>query len=357
MKSYRLPAFGAPLEPFESPTPTPRGTEVLLEVKACGACHTDLHFIQGFYDLGAGEKLRFEDRGVVPPLVFGHEPLGVVAAAGPDAQGAAVGATRLVYPWIGCGDCPRCRAGRDPDCPSMRTLGLYRPGGYATHLLVPHPRYLIDAGHLPWDFAATLACAGLTAYAALRKVGPLDPGDGVAVIGAGGVGLAAVGMAEAVLGRPVIAVDREDRKLAEAARMGAASTVLWKESGSGGRDSREGGAAKALEGVGAVLDFVGSSETARLGISSLRKGGRYVAVGLFGGDHRVALPHLPIRNISLIGSLTGTLQELKETVDLFRGDRAKRIPVETRPMSRINEALADLREGRIVGRVVLTASG
>jgi propanol-preferring alcohol dehydrogenase len=160
VKSYDVVAFGAPLEVRERPDPEPTGEEVLLRVLATGVCHTDLYVWEGYYDLGGGRRMSFADRGLVPPLTLGHEIAGEVAAVGPAAEGVRVGDKRLVYPWVGCGDCVTCRRGDEHLCPTARYLGIFRAGGYADRVLVPNPRYLLDLGDLPPAQAAPLACSG-----------------------------------------------------------------------------------------------------------------------------------------------------------------------------------------------------
>ncbi|HET9235206.1 MAG TPA: alcohol dehydrogenase catalytic domain-containing protein, partial [Candidatus Eisenbacteria bacterium] len=209
MRACRVVSYRSPLEVVDLPTPEPFGTEVLVEVTACGVCHSDLHYWHGGYDLGGGRMSTLEERGVRLPMVLGHEPIGRVVALGREAALVSVGETRLVYPWIGCGRCPRCEAGRDNDCMNMQTIGLFRPGGYATHVLVPHPRYLLETAGLEDTYAATLACAGLTAWSALRKVSIQYTDDAIVMIGAGGVGLTALGFARALWDCPIVVVDKD----------------------------------------------------------------------------------------------------------------------------------------------------
>ena len=112
MKSFKVTDFNAPLTEVDVATPKPEGTQVLLKVKAAGVCHSDLHIWEGGYDLGHGRKpLSLKDRGVSLPLTMGHETVGEVVAFGPEAKGVAVGDVRLVYPWLGCGECATCKAG------------------------------------------------------------------------------------------------------------------------------------------------------------------------------------------------------------------------------------------------------
>jgi alcohol dehydrogenase, propanol-preferring len=162
--------FGVPLELFETATPEPTGTQVLLRVRAAGVCHSDLHIWEGSYDLGFGRKLSLKDRGISVPLTLGHETAGEVVAAGPDAHGVLPGDVRLVYPWIGCGGCPVCLRGDENLCAKPRFLGVYCDGGYSDHITVPHPKYLLDLEGLDPVSAAPYACSGVTTYSALAKL-------------------------------------------------------------------------------------------------------------------------------------------------------------------------------------------
>jgi D-arabinose 1-dehydrogenase-like Zn-dependent alcohol dehydrogenase len=349
MWSLAVTEYGAPLERVDREPPVPTGREVRLRILACGVCHSDLHYWQGGYELGDGERFTLEERGVRLPIVLGHEPVGVVEAVGPEAEGEVpVGAVRLVYPWLGCGACRRCAAGRDIDCRRMRTLGLFLPGGYSTHILVPDPRYLLDVTGIPETRAATLACAGVTAWGALRQAALRYPDDTLVMIGVGGVGLTAVGLAKALGVERVVAVDRDETKLEAALRAGADAAVL---AGDSARDRKllklTGG------GAGAAIDFVGAAETARLALDAIRRGGRVVMVGLYGGKLPVSLAWLPLRNISLVGTLTGTLDETREVIDFVREHPGAPAPVTERPLAEAKEALADLEAGRVTGRTVL----
>jgi alcohol dehydrogenase, propanol-preferring len=352
MNACRVVAYRSPLEMVELPTPEPFGTEVLIEVTACGVCHSDLHYWHGGYDLGDGRMLTLEERGVRLPIVLGHEPIGRVVAMGRDARGVSAGDTRLIYPWIGCGRCPRCEAGRDNDCLAMQTIGLFRPGGYATHVLVPHPRYLLETAGLEDAYAATLACAGLTAWSALSKIAVRYADDGIVMIGAGGVGLTAMGFARALWDCPLVAVDQDASRLASARAMGATHTAV-SGGGSGIQKTAE-AIQSALGGLGAaVIDFVGSPETAELGLRVLRKGGTLVLIGLHGGSWSLSVPLLPLRNIALVGSLTGTVAETREVIDFVRGKKPRQVPVTQVLLSDAHRALMNLESGRGAGRQIL----
>ena len=350
MRMFQVCVCGQPLQCNEAPTPEPKGTEVLLKVLAAGVCHSDLHIADGYFDLGGGKKMNLEDRGMQLPLTLGHENVGEVVAVGPQAKGVKPGEIRLADPWIGCGTCAACLRGEDFLCRSMRSLGVFSNGGYATHLVVPHPRYLFDIGDLPPDRAAPLACSGITTFSALKKVATLKD-EPTVIIGAGGLGLMCLGLHKKMGGHSAIVVDIDPVKREVAKKAGAAHVV-------------DGAAPDAVqqimkltkEGAGAwaVIDLVGSSASARVGYDSLVKGGKYIIVGLYGGDLTVSLPPIPMRALTIQGSYLGSLAEMGELMELMKRTGLPDVPVATRPLDDVNAAMGDLRNGKIVGRVVLT---
>jgi D-arabinose 1-dehydrogenase-like Zn-dependent alcohol dehydrogenase len=348
MLSYDVAEWGKPLKKSERATPAPAGTEVLVKLKYCGVCHSDAHIRDGYFDLGGGKRFHMSERGMHPPVTLGHEPYGTVIAAGPEAGDAPIGADRLVYPWTGCGICARCGDGLDNYCASPRSIGLQRPGGYADHLIVPHPRYLIDVNGIDPVWAATLSCSGLATYSAVSKLSPIPRDEWVAVIGAGGLGLTAIGMLRALGHKRIVAVDIDSSKLNAAEAAGAAATL----------DSRDAEAAKKLREItggllyGAV-DLVGAADTASLAISALRKGGKLIVVGLYGGEIPLSLAATTLRALTIQGSHLGSVGELKRVVALAREGKLKPIPIQKRPLAEVNRTLDELKAGGIVGRVVV----
>ena len=344
MMSWEIVEHGRPLQKAVKETPKPQGSEVLMRITRSGVCHSDLHIWDGYFDLGAGKRFYVKDRGCVPPFTPGHEPFGVVEALGPKVKGVKAGQKRLIYPWIGCGKCAVCKAGQDNYCVSgSRFLGVNRPGAYSTHVIVPDPKYLIDTAGIDDSFAATLACSAVTAYSAANKLPKLNKGDSVAVLGCGGLGLIGISVLKARGVGTIIGCDIDDTKLAAAQRLGAKKTV----------NTRAADALQQVQGVAASIDFVGSPATAALGIAALRKGGRYVLCGLYGGELTHPLPPIAQRAIGIVGSYVGSLQELKEVVALAKKRKLRATPVETRSAEEANSALEDLKAGRVVGRVVL----
>lgn len=348
MLSQSIVEFGAPLREIESPTPVPTGTEVLIRIGHAGVCHSDVHIHDGYFDLGGGNKLPMANLKL--PHTLGHEVEGEVVAVGPDAAGVKVGVRYAAFPWIGCGECAACKRGEENLCLRPRNIGCSAgiPGGYATHVIIPHPKYLLDYGKTPPALAAAYMCSGLTAFGAMKKVGKLGPNDEVVVLGCGGVGMMGIQFAKSLFGKAPIAADIDDGRLDAALKAGAKSAY----------NTGEPGAAKKLVadtgGAYAVVDFAGSEATFAFANATVRKGGRIVIVGLFGGSMSMPLPMFPMRALSIIGSFVGSLAEAQEMMEIVRAGKVDPIPYTERPLAQASKTLDDLKAGRIIGRVVLT---
>jgi D-arabinose 1-dehydrogenase-like Zn-dependent alcohol dehydrogenase len=353
MISYQFLEHGKPLQKILQDTPKPTGTEVLVRITRSGVCHSDLHIWDGYFDWGGGKKFYVKERGCIPPFTLGHEPLGIVEDFGSSVsridKKLKRGQKKIVFPWIGCGKCPVCKAGLDNYCVSgSRFLGVNRPGAYASHVLVPDPKYLIDSSGIDDAFASTLACSGLTTYSAAAKLPELGPKDWVAVIGCGGLGLICISVLRAKGVKNIVACDIDPAKLQAAKKLGARLTLDTRSP-----DAAQKLAALAMGNLAGAIDLVGMPATAALGIGALRKGGRYVICGLFGGELVYPLPPIAQRGIGIVGSYVGNLQELKEVVALAKKKKLKPTPVTTRPASEVTAILEDLKAGKVLGRVVL----
>jgi alcohol dehydrogenase, propanol-preferring len=346
---WAFPQWGADLEPTADELPAPAGSEVTVQVTHCGICHSDLHIQAGGFDMGGGKLSSLERAGTRLPVTMGHEIGGVVVEVGPDVTDAAVGDRVIVYPWLGCGACPTCLAGDEHLCSrAARNLGIQLPGGYADLVRVPHERYLVPVGSLDPARAATFACAGITAYGAIRKLPPATADDWIAVIGCGGVGMTAVALLSALSPAKVIAVDPDPAKREAAQRYGAAMAI----------DPAAPDAAKSIvkqsgNNVAGALDFVGADSTSALAASIVRRAGQVVIVGLFGGEFRIPVPMFPLKSLAITGSYVASLHDLRELVALAQRTALPEIPLDLRPMAQVNQALEDLAKGRVVGRVVL----
>jgi D-arabinose 1-dehydrogenase-like Zn-dependent alcohol dehydrogenase len=217
-------------------------------------------------------------------------------------------------------------------------------------MIVPHSRYLHDIGDLSPARAAPLACSGVTTYGALKKVATLKT-EPTVIIGAGGLGLMCLALHGKMGGHSAIVVDIDDAKLAAAKKAGAKATVNAKAA-----DAVQQIMKLTDEGAGAwaVIDVVGSSTSARMGYDSLVKGGKYIIVGLYGGDLTVSLPPIPMRAVTIQGSYVGSQHEMKELMELVRAKGLPDVPVTTRPLDDVNAVHGELRAGKVVGRVVLT---
>lgn len=345
MLSWQTAAPGAPLVEVESANPEPLGAEILIKTLACGVCHSDIHLHDGAFELGGGKQLEVGREG----QVLGHEIYGEVVAKGPDAEGIEVGDRRVVYPWIGCGECAVCKRGEEHLCTPGRALGIVAQGGFATHVVVPHSRYLFDKGSVPDSLASTYACSGLTAYGALKKVGKLEAGDEVVILGAGGVGMMAIQIARAQ-GLDPIVVDIDDSKLQAARDIGVSRTFSSAEASSA-KEIR-----KSTSGAYAVIDFVGAESTVNYGLGCLRKGGMLIIVGLYGGALSMPIPFLPMNARVIQGSYVGSLADMGELMALVRDGKIAPIEISERPLNEASDALADLKAGNVNGRQVLVAS-
>jgi D-arabinose 1-dehydrogenase-like Zn-dependent alcohol dehydrogenase len=347
MKSEAIVEYGAPLQSVESELPTPEGSQVLLKVTHCGVCHSDVHLHDGHFDLGGGNKLDVS-RGRKLPFTLGHEIEGEVIAVGPDASGVSVGDQRVAFPWIGCGDCPTCNRGEEHLCNKPQNLGIQVAGGYSTHAMVPNPKYLLDYTGVPEGLAATYMCSGLTAYSALKKFGDISPEERVAVVGLGGVGMMGLQFAKTMFDAAPIGVDVDENKLQAAMGSGAHAVYNPKD-----EEAIKQLMADTDGGVPAAVDFVGSEASLKFATSIVRKGGRVVVVGMFGGGFSMPIPMFPMRAITIGGSYVGSLDETKEMMELVQSGKIDPIPVEARPLDQATKSLDDLRNGSIMGRVVL----
>lgn len=349
MHRQSLVAYGQPLCETVIDCPTPRGTEVLVRIERCGVCHSDLHLQDGYFSLGGDKKLDVS-AGRALPFTLGHEIAGVIESIGTEAEAAMIGGRVAVYPWIGCGVCAACRAGEENLCSNHRHLGIAVDGGFATHVLVPHQRYLLDYAPLSPNFAGPLMCSGLTAYAALKRHANRPERGPVLLIGLGGVGMMGLAIARALFHTPPIVADIDAEKRDTALAAGAAQAY----------DPADPQARKAVMaatggGLLAICDFVGSDKSLQFATGLLARGGKVVVTGLLGGNFSIAAAMFGIKAITIEGTLTGTLAEARELLDLVRSKNIAPIPTRNRPLNEAQAALDDLRAGRVVGRTVLTS--
>ena len=310
MKSAQIIEPNKPLEINETELPKPNGTQVIIKVKSTGVCHSDLHLWEGGYDTGDG-FMKVTDRGVKFPVTPGHEVVGNIEDVGDSVEGVNIGDLVLVYPWIGCGECPTCKKGDTNLCESPRSLGVFQDGGYAEYVLVPDAKFLAKIDNLDPDAAASLACSGLTAFTAVKKALTNSP-ENILIVGAGGLGLMGVQIANALTKANIICADLDDEKLESAKKLGATHIINTKESD----------AVKKImsicneKGVDSIIDFVNAPPTVKMDLSLIRKRGNIILVGLFGGSVELSLVSVPLKAITIQGAYTGNYNDMVELIKL-----------------------------------------
>ncbi|ANP47490.1 alcohol dehydrogenase catalytic domain-containing protein [Candidatus Viadribacter manganicus] len=344
MKAQAMTAFGAPLTPMDLTPQKPGAGEALVRVTRAGLCHSDLHIHDGYFDFG---DVR-QPVAMNMPAVLGHEIEGEVAEFGEGVDGPAVGTRVAVYPWLGCNACDTCRAGDQQLCIALprRSLGVAQWGGMAEYVHVPFADAMIPLGDLTPGLGALAMCSGLTAYSALKKIGTPPPEQPILLLGMGGVGLMAMALAKSVLPNPIIAADIDATKREAALRYGAVEAIEPNADAWQSAMSRHGPAI-------AAIDFVGAPATFGFGTAALRRGGKYIIVGLFGGKVALPLASLPLKPFSITGSYVGRLDEARELITLLRAGAAPAPPMQERPLEEANSAIDDLRAGKVLGRVLL----
>jgi propanol-preferring alcohol dehydrogenase len=338
MRAMVLETARTPLRMRERPTPVPAAREILLEVAACGVCRTDLHVVDGEL---ANPKL---------PLIPGHEIVGRVAVLGADVAGFAVG-ERIGVPWLGytCGVCPYCRAGRENLCDRPLFTGYTRDGGYATHALAdarfcfPLPERRDDAEIAPF------LCAGLIGWRSYRMAGAQWEGQGAGsereslqALGLYGFGAAAHILAQVAAwqGRRVYAFTRGGDTAAQA--FARSLGAVW----AGGSDEMP------PEPLDAAIIFAPVGSLVPLALKAVKKGGRVVC----GGIHMSDIPRFPYsllweeRHVVSVANLTRA--DAREFLDIVPRAGVKTEVTRYR-LDAANDALSDLREGRLQGAAVL----
>ncbi len=322
MKAVVLPGVGEVLSVrADHPDPSDRvagdGGEV-IDVTACGVCHSDLHVVDGDFPSPL-------------PMVLGHEVTGVHAELGPV----------MVYaPW-GCGSCQQCADGEEMICADATEAGIFTDGGYSEQMWIKDRRYLAPLDGLDPIGAAPLACGGLTAYRAVRhgldvlhRVG--ERGRAL-VIGAGGLGQYAISYLRLMSDATVVALDLAESKRGEAIAIGAHEALAPGDE---------------IEPCDVVLDFIGADVTLATTASNVARKGTVIVVGLAGGTVPFGLTSVA-PEARFMSSFWGTRAEMDDLLDLARREPSIIRPVETLPLDDAQIAHDRLRAGQVRGRIVL----
>jgi 2-desacetyl-2-hydroxyethyl bacteriochlorophyllide A dehydrogenase len=301
MKAVRLVEIGKPLEMRQVPKPQVRETDVLVRIKAAGICHSDVHYRAGTSPVGG------------LPQTLGHEIAGTVEAVGQKVEEVAVGDRVCLHYLVTCGACPYCRTGREQFCAVGKMLGKHCDGGYAEYIAVPARNAVPLPQDIPFEAGAVLMCSSATSFHALRKA-RLEPGETVAVFGAGGLGMSAIQLARAFGALAVFAIDINDDKLRLAEAYGATGvnaarsdpvTEIYRQTS--GR------------GVDVALEVIGLKKTMEQAIRSLGILGRGVMVGIASEPVSVdSYRELVGKEAEVIGSADHLLWELPLLVEFVR---------------------------------------
>ena len=347
MRRQSLVKFDAPLCETIVETPKPAAREVLVRIERCGLCHSDLHIQDGYADLGGGKKLD-TTRGMTLPFTLGHEIAGVVEEVGPEISKDLIGSRRAVFPWIGCGQCRDCLAGDENLCAKQRFLGVNIDGGFATHVLVPDAKYLLEYDPLPVNQAATLMCSGVTAYCALKRLVDRPRQRNLLLIGLGGVGMMGLAFAQAMFKQPITVADLSAAARETALKNGAAFAYDPSEPEVNRRIIKE-----TDGGFDEIVDFAGNEKSMMFAVSVLARGGKIVVSGLMGGNFSLPMVQWVYKRMTIEGFMVGTLSEAQELMSLARAGKIKPTPMREEPMADVQKWIEALRAGQVVGRIVL----
>jgi 2-desacetyl-2-hydroxyethyl bacteriochlorophyllide A dehydrogenase len=262
MRAVRLTDVGQPLETQEVPLPPLGSDDVLVRVHAAGICHSDAHYRAGTSPVGE------------LPITLGHEVAGVIERTGAQVNHVSVGDRVGIHYLVTCGECHYCRLGHEQFCIRGQMIGKHRDGGYAEYIVVPAQSVVPLPSAISFEAGAVMMCSTATAFHALRK-GRLQPGETVAVFGAGGLGMSAIQLARAFGALQVYAVDIDAGRLALAGQLGAVPVDAAQHDPVAEIGHLTGG-----EGVDVALELIGLPETMQQALHSLRIMGRAVLVGI-----------------------------------------------------------------------------
>ncbi|MEM2983642.1 MAG: zinc-binding dehydrogenase [Candidatus Jordarchaeaceae archaeon] len=304
MRAARFYKAGEPLTIEELPIPKIGAGEVLIKVKACGICGTDVHIARD---------------GTIPPaktpITLGHEIAGEIAEIGEGVEGWKIGDKVLVISSITCGACYACRSGREALCVNAQILGLHVDGGLADYLKIPKNCLTKIPEGVPFEQAAIIDDAVATPYHAIITRGNLRLGETVAIFGCGGLGSHAIQIAKLAGASKIIAIDVSDEILERSKMLGADFTINSAKEKTGKRISEitEG------KGVDLALEFVGMATTIDRAVKSIRKGGRAVIVGI--GPEKIELvsPYIFVYcEDQVLGSFGSNKEEIDRILELIK---------------------------------------
>jgi alcohol dehydrogenase, propanol-preferring len=336
MKAAVLRDFKSPLSIEDMDLPQIGDDEVLIQVAACGVCHSDVHVADSDWP----QLVPITKR----PLILGHEIAGRVVETGNSVTQLKAG-DRVGVAWVHwtCGECEFCRDGYENLCNKQKITGVSVDGGYAEYMKAPASHVLRIPDELSFVEAAPLFCAGVTVYRALKRAN-IQPGQRLAVFGVGGLGHLAVQIG-CGLGAVVTAVDVSDEKLAHAKELGASTTLNSTATNVVKVLRRAGGVHVALVASGAKAAY----DTA---FPCVRPTGTLLVVGL--PSEPISFPAIQMAalEIHIQASSVGTRKDTMELLELAAAGKI-RSQITTCALAEVNDVFAKLKAGSVTGRYVL----
>jgi propanol-preferring alcohol dehydrogenase len=329
MKAARLVEIGKPLQLHDIDRPSPGAGDVLVRVRAAGICHSDVHYRAG-------------TSGVGPlPQTLGHEVAGVVEEVGPDVAGLRPGDRVCLHYLLTCGKCHFCRTGHEQFCPEGKMIGKHVDGGFAEYIAVPARNAVCLPAEVSFEHGAVLMCSSSTSFHALRK-SRLQPGETVAVFGAGGLGMSAIQLARTMGALQVFAIDINEAKLRLAESFGAV-----------GVNARQGNPVAEIRrltggrGVDVAIEVIGLRQTMEQAVRCLAVLGRAALAGISDKPFEIdSYRDLLGREAEVIGCSDHTLRELEILVEYVRQGRldlghvvARSVPLEAGAINAAMDAL------------------
>ena len=332
MKAARFYKIGEPLKIDLIPVPRLGSEDVLVNIKACGICGSDIHIVY---------------EGVTPtsysPITLGHEPSGMIADLGSEVKGWEVGERVTLNPFLTCRKCINCLSGNSQICLSRRVIGIHTEGGLAEFLKIPAKNLVRLPENIPFDQGGIAVDAVATPFHAITKRGALKVGEKVAVLGCGGLGIHGVQIAKICGASLVIAVDTIDSALERAKKVGADEVINTRKEESVKKIKELTGGM----GVDLALEFIGLRETIDQAVGCIRVGGRVVVVGL--GPENISLlpPTTFVRaELSFLGSYGSTTLEIQNVIDLVASGKLNLSSsiTERFPLEEVNKGLDHLHK-------------
>ncbi len=335
MKAAVVRQFGRPLSIEEVPIPSPGPGEVLVKIMATGVCHTDLHAADGDWPVKPA-----------PPFIPGHEGAGIVAAVGAGVkmlkEGDAVG---IAWLHDACGRCEHCITGWETLCETQHDSGYSVDGSFAEYAIGSAAYVARLPANVDFVAMAPILCAGVTTYKGIKET-EARPGEWIAISGIGGLGHVAIQYAKA-MGLHVVALDVTDEKLALARSLGAELAINARAPDAIAQVLKQTGG-----GVHGVLVTAVSPPAFSQALQFVRRKGTVSLVGLPPGDFATPIFDVVLKRITLRGSIVGTRKDLAEAIE-FASEGKVKAHIHQRPLEDINGVFADLKAGKVDGRIVV----